>query len=173
MGFLLPPAGTQRPSSISMAMTPPFSGLPHELAAAASPQQEDRRSNSNPESELPPISSLDLLHSSPFHKTTTGLMSSAFSSFNGGNESDWLRNSMLPVDKCKQDNNVEEDMPFAVDDDDDGAVSMGDIRFAAKGDAPHLSLFDANKSHDDELQSLAKQLQEFQAFGATLTSYKQ
>mmetsp|Transcript_16686 Transcript_16686/g.25205 ORF Transcript_16686/g.25205 Transcript_16686/m.25205 type:complete len:511 (-) Transcript_16686:248-1780(-) len=169
IGFLLPPAGLQRPNTLSVATTPPFSGLPHELAAAANQQQEEKRSIRKPESELLPISSLDLLHSSPFHKTTTGLMSSAFSSFNGGNESDWLRNSMLPVENCKHEKDDGEDMPFAVDDDDKGAVSMGDIRFAAKADAPHLSLFDGT-TQEDELQSLSKQLQEFKAFGATLTS---
>jgi len=176
MGFLLPKAASvQHFSGVVPIAKPPFSGLPHELAAAAGATQQQE--NIKPDSELPPISSLDLLHSSPFNKTAAGaMMSSAFSSFMGSNEAEWLRNSTMPTVDCKRDDNnyeeEEDDMPFAVDDDDsDSSVGIGDIRFTAKCGTPRLSLLETNASSDeDALQSIAQQLQEFKSYGATLTA---
>jgi len=174
MGFLLPlPAGVKLPTGMVPTTKPPFSGLPHELAAAAGTTTRQQENN-KPDSELPPISSLDLLHSSPFNRTAAGgMMSSAFSSFMGSNEAEWLRSSTMPAVDCKKDNEEDEDdMPFAVDDEDsDGSVGIGDIRFTAKYGTPRLSLLETNNSSDeDALQSLAQQLQEFKSYGATLTA---
>lgn len=135
LGFLLPP-----PSSRN-ATTPPFSGLPRELSKEVLPQLADSKD------EGAPISSLDLLHSSPFKV-------SAFSSMG---ESMLLRNSTAAVASSylQPAPEEEDDMPFAVDVEE----QIGSHR---------LVLLENNNNDFENMSALSKQLQDFKAFGASL-----
>ena len=168
LGFLLPPP-------MRSNHTPPFSNLPRQLS-------KPEELCTLPTEQMP--SSLDLLRSSPFRVNAT-----AFSSLG---DSEWLRHSSMPAayededanfNDCNhhsdQDANDDDDMPFAVEMDEDfpsmlnggvgGSSSAGLMMMttvtstAAK---QPLSILETELSQD--LSALSLQLQEFKSFGARL-----
>ena len=167
LGFLLPPP-------MRSNHTPPFSNLPRQLS-------KPEELCTLPVEQIP--SSLDLLHSSPFRVDAT-----AFSSLG---DSEWMRHSSMPAayeeedanfNDCnhnsEHDANDEDDMPFAVEMDEDfpsilnggggsgnaGLMMMTSVTSTAAKQP--LSILDTECSQD--MSALSLQLQEFKIFGARL-----
>ena len=138
-------------------------------------------------SVVPPLTSLDLLHSSPFKGGSAALSSLADSEFRASsamyNHPSGLGTAAaLSLTQNSNDSHYhfhhhdgpdhddyDNDMPFAVE--ADIAATGGNSAFASASattvplPVKKLQLFEESKT---EVQSLTEQLQDFQAFGASL-----
>ena len=162
---LIPPRNAAAASN-SLMPSPPFSAVPTKLEDAprsstlsggsTAAQQQHLQPLQHNTSVVPPMTSLDLLHSSPFKGGSVALSSLADSEFrtssiyhqtNGGGGGGGVGGLSL-------DGEDDDDMPFAVD----AEQTTGTLQHKK------LQLFESK----DELQSLTQQLQDFKAFGASL-----
>lgn len=176
-GPLLPPRHAS--TTMAVGMTPPFATLPTalsepDIATATTTTANAATAATSSHATLESVpTSLDMLHSSPFNKT-----GASFS------ESEVMKHSVV-IPPCT----LEDDMPFAVDDDDtdfnlllqDSAVTLLAHKCAT---ASRLQLLDQDdndmfaSSHNNtnpqqqvnniRVASLSDQLAEFKSFGASL-----
>lgn len=180
LAHLLPP---QQPQQRSAVLSPPFAPRPVGLVAAehkaelgpfsreamgpSTSAQHQQQKQSPYAHVLPPVLPYDRLPNSPFEMASSEHPMSSLSESN-------LRRSLFSIAASTQfhrPNNYDDDdndMPFAVDEDQPpfllGAAAAASSSVAASWSNRKLSFQPA----DSDVQSLANQLAEFQAFGASL-----
>ena len=144
----------------SSAVTPPFQAFPTVLQEA--PPGSFIQSQL---SQIPPMSSLEMLHSSPFKPGATGSVSTF-------GESDFMRGSSLYILPSTTGHDIfeEDDMPFAVDmgEADDTAITLLAQQCAAPTKLDFLGHSTMSLEQGNILKSLTQQLQEMKSFGASL-----
>ena len=144
----------------SSGITPPFQAFPIVLQEA--PTGSFIQSQL---SQIPPMSSLEMLHSSPFKSGATGSVSTF-------GESDFMRGSSLYILPSTKGHEIfeEDDMPFAVDmgEADDTAITLLAQQCAAPTKLDFLGQSTTSLQQGDMMKSLTQQLQEMKSFGASL-----
>jgi len=149
---LLPPRNT--------GVAPPFQAFP--IALQEAPTTSFHQSQF---SQAPPMTSLEMLHSSPFKSGIGGSMSTF-------GESDFMRGSSVYILPTAPTHDIfdEDDMPFAVDmgEADDAAVTSLAQTFAAQTKLDFIGQSAMSQQQGDLMQNLTQQLQEMKSFGASL-----